>query len=183
MPMTGSKNSIADQAGFTLVEVLVSALVLALGLLGLAGLQSNGLQHNHSAYLRTVATQMAYDLSDRMRANLAGFQNGDYNNPKAVDHNCSWNGSGVAVCTVKQKAEHDMREWRQLLSDNLPNGAGVVCVDGTPDDGGDNNANGTVESTEYGCDNTAGSLYVIKVWWQDERGSNDFKQFILTFNP
>ncbi len=178
-----SRNLLNSQKGFTLIEVLVAALVLALGLLGLAGLQSNGLQHNHSAYLRTVATQMAYDLSDRMRANLAGFQNGDYNDPTAADHSCSWDGSSVSGCTAKQKAEHDVWEWRQLLSKNLPAGAGVVCLDSTPPDGGDNNANGQVESTEYGCDNLPGSLYVIKVWWQDERDNNDFKQFILTFNP
>lgn len=183
MPLIPSRNLIDHQSGFTLVEVLVAALVLALGLLGMAGMQSRGLQHNHSAYLRTVATQMAYDLSDRMRANLAGYNSGAYNNPTAADHNCSWDGSSVSDCTPQQKAEHDLWEWRQLLQKNLPNGAGVVCIDGTPGDGGDNNANGQVESTEYSCDNTAGSLYVIKVWWQDERGTNDFKQFILTFNP
>ncbi|MCX7101946.1 MAG: type IV pilus modification protein PilV, partial [Methylobacter sp.] len=59
-------------AGFTLIEVLIAMLVLAVGLLGLAGLQATSLKSNQSAYNRSQATQLAYDLADRMRANVAG---------------------------------------------------------------------------------------------------------------
>lgn len=173
------------QAGFTLIEVLVAALVLAIGLLGLAGLQTRGLRHNHSAYLRTTATAMAYDLSDRMRTNLAAFQQGNYNNPAAADHGCVWNGSSVSTCTPQQKAEHDFKEWTDTLAQNLPAGTGIVCLDSTPADGGDANNDGTVDITdaaEIQCDN-AGNLHVIKVWWQDDRENDDFKLFVLTFKP
>ena len=57
-------------AGFTLIEVLIAMLVLAVGLLGLAGLQATSLRNNQSAYNRSQATQLAYDLADRMRANF-----------------------------------------------------------------------------------------------------------------
>jgi type IV pilus assembly protein PilV len=59
--------------GFTLVEVLVAVLVLAVGLLGLAGLQLASMKSNHSAYRRSQATIAAYDLLDRMRANPGEF--------------------------------------------------------------------------------------------------------------
>jgi len=57
--------------GFTLIEVLVSMIVLAIGLLGLAGLQMSSLRNNLSAYHRSQATQLAYDMADRMRTNIA----------------------------------------------------------------------------------------------------------------
>lgn len=54
--------------GSTLLEVLVSIVVLSIGLLGLAGLQATSMKSNHSAYMRSQATLLAYDLADRMRA-------------------------------------------------------------------------------------------------------------------
>ena len=65
--------------GFTMLEVLVAILVVSLGLLGLAGLQTVGLRNNTSSAQRTIATQLAYDIADRMRGNYAGFLSGDYN--------------------------------------------------------------------------------------------------------
>ncbi len=58
--------------GFTLIEVLVSVLILAIGLLGLAGLQLAGLQNNQSALLRSQATMIAYDIGDKLRATPEG---------------------------------------------------------------------------------------------------------------
>lgn len=65
--------------GFTLLEVLVSLLILSVGLLGIAGLQLTGLRNNQSAYVRSQATILAYDILDRMRANRAEAQTGGYN--------------------------------------------------------------------------------------------------------
>ena len=53
--------------GFTLVEVMVAVLVLSVGLLGFAALQSRGLRLNHDALIRTQATFLANDMMDRMR--------------------------------------------------------------------------------------------------------------------
>ena len=66
--------------GFSIIEVLVALLVLAIGLLGLAALQAQGLRFNHDAYVRTQATHLAYDIIDRMRsnrANAAAYTAGD----------------------------------------------------------------------------------------------------------
>lgn len=56
-------------SGFSMIEVLVSLLVLALGLLGFALLQTMNLRYTQSADYRTHATNLAYDLLDQMRAN------------------------------------------------------------------------------------------------------------------
>lgn len=56
-------------AGFTLVEVLVAIVVIGVGLLGFALLQTMNLRFTQSANYRTEATNLAYDLLDQMRAN------------------------------------------------------------------------------------------------------------------
>jgi len=55
--------------GFTLLEVMISLLILSIGLLGIAALQANSLKTNHGAYQRTQAIFLAYDMMDRLRAN------------------------------------------------------------------------------------------------------------------
>lgn len=60
------------QKGTSLLEVLISVVVLALGLLGYAGLQSVSMKNNHNAYMRSQATVLAADGLDRLRANQAG---------------------------------------------------------------------------------------------------------------
>ena len=57
------------QRGLTLIEILVTLLVLAIGLLGLAALQSFSLQAGQVSLLRTQATNFAYEVADHARAN------------------------------------------------------------------------------------------------------------------
>lgn len=57
------------QGGFSLIEVMIAILVLGLGLLGFAMLQTMSLRFTQSANYRTQATNLAYDLLDQMRAN------------------------------------------------------------------------------------------------------------------
>ncbi len=162
----------SPQQGFSLIEVLIAALILAIGLLGLAALQAKGLQSNYSSNLWSQATVLAYDMADRMRANLAGYDRGFYNNPTVADHDCVADGSDPAICTPRQMAQHDVWEWQASLTRILPQGVGVVCLDNTPDDGGDADGDGIVEATEYACDNN-GSAYVIKLWAIDELSTDE----------
>jgi len=59
------------QSGFSLIEVLVTVLILATSLLAVATLQTRSLEYNHSAYLRSQANIIAYDILDRMRLDPA----------------------------------------------------------------------------------------------------------------
>jgi type IV pilus assembly protein PilV len=59
--------------GFTLVEVMVTLFIIAIGLLGVAGLQLASIRSNQSALLRSQATLAAYALADRMRVDPAKF--------------------------------------------------------------------------------------------------------------
>lgn len=69
-----------NAAGFTLIEVMVAVLVLGLGLLGFALLQTMSVRFTQSANYRTQATNLAYEMLDQMRANriLASAYVGDY---------------------------------------------------------------------------------------------------------
>lgn len=174
------------QNGFTLIEVLIAMLVLSIGLLGIAALQATGLRSSHSATLRSQATQLAYDMADRMRANLAGYEGGAYNNitPGGSPTSCLSNS-----CTPQQMAEYDVWEWNETIARELPRGVGVVCLDATANDGGDANNDGSVAASEYACGNS-GNLFAVKLWWVDEFGVDDqgapdevIKRFATEFQP
>lgn len=110
------------QRGISLLEVLIAMLVLAIGLLGLAGLQALALQHNHNAYLRTQATNHSYDILDRMRANRNAALNGAYTTALDPDIACdpSLNPSGDSL------AARDIAQWLNNLACQMPNGAGDI---------------------------------------------------------
>lgn len=122
-PNTGRHSRRPD--GFTLIEVLVALLVLSIGMLGLAALQSATLQFNHSAYLRSQATNLAYDIIDRMRANRQSALNGAYNGGLASPAPAC--GSVIAAGTTV--AAVDVAAWRNALACTLPAGTGSVAVD------------------------------------------------------
>ena len=128
--------------GFTLIEVLIAIFVLAVGLLGLAGLQVTSLKNNTSSYSRSQAQLLAYDMLDRMRSNSQGVTNGAYDDLLSVapvDPNCITTG-----CTVAQIAQYDAYEWSDLLSKTLSSGTGLVEGNGS------------------------GSIFTITVMWDDE---------------
>ncbi len=116
-------------AGFTMIEVLITMVILSVGLLGLAGMQANGLKSNHLAYMRSQATLLAYDMSDRMRANMAGVTAGNYNSlsgaPPAYPPttNCD-----AVTCTPADMAIYDYANWDFELDDKLPKGEGKIAV-------------------------------------------------------
>ena len=65
----GRRNFPRRQHGVTLIEILITLLVLAVGLLGLAALQGISLQSGQVAYNATQATNVAYEIADFARAN------------------------------------------------------------------------------------------------------------------
>jgi type IV pilus assembly protein PilV len=111
--------------GLTLVEILIALLILSIGLLGLAGLQTMSLKFNTSAYYRTQATALAYDFADRMRANrqeaLAGFYNVSFQDPPPA---CD---AAIVAGTV---AQQDIAIWRNALACRIPQSTGEVTLDG-----------------------------------------------------
>jgi type IV pilus assembly protein PilV len=117
-------------AGFTLLETVVSFLILGVGLLGIAALQGNALRFSSQAYLRSQAVIVAYDIFERMRANPAGVSGGYYAPGEIVEHPAGTIDCTSIACTPRQLALFDMTKWNQRILQALPSGSGSVSATG-----------------------------------------------------
>jgi type IV pilus assembly protein PilV len=157
-------------SGSTLIEVLIALLILAIGLLGMAGLQTVSLRNTQSAYLRTQATILSNDIVERIRANLQGVESNSYDNIAGqLIPACNT----VVGCSAAQLAANDVAEWKAALSADLPAGAGTVCNDSTPADG---------TPLVVACDGV-GAMYAVKIWWDEDRDGVAEQLFSLSFRP
>lgn len=62
--------------GFSMLEVLITMVIVSFGLLGVAGLQLKSLQHAHASYQRSLATVQANDLVERLWASICALPGG-----------------------------------------------------------------------------------------------------------
>ncbi|OGT66360.1 MAG: type IV pilus modification protein PilV [Gammaproteobacteria bacterium RIFCSPLOWO2_01_FULL_47_190] len=103
-----------EQSGFSLIEVLVTLLIIAVGLLSIAALQFKGLQYNQDAYMRSQINFLAYDIADRLRLNRdnAADYVANYTVPAAKPAGCDENAGVDAV--------NDLLCWRTQVYYALP---------------------------------------------------------------
>lgn len=113
-----------NQKGVGLIEVLIAVLVLAIGLLGLAGLQTQSLKFNNESYFRTQATLLAMDMADRLRANrthartnTTAYTFATTDTPSGTSTACE-----TGACSPAQLAQYDFKQWRDRVQQALPNG-------------------------------------------------------------
>lgn len=104
------------QRGFTLTEVLVSAAVLGVALVGLASLQTWSARMVGDAAAHTRAVQLATDLTERIRANAAA----------AASYNAT--GSDAACSHFAASAANDLACWFTEVAAKLPGGEAAVSV-------------------------------------------------------
>ena len=115
--------------GFTLVEVLITNIVMSVGLLGIAGLQLTSLKNNDSAYLYSISALYSYSLIDYMRANRKSAIAGNYNIGLS-------RFTDLAPISVSSSlAEVDRYHWYLQLNNDLPNAkaaincnANIICA-------------------------------------------------------
>lgn len=110
--------------GVTLLEVLITVLVLSLGMLGIAALQIASVRDTQGAYLKSQAVNHAYQIVDAMRANRESANDGSYNDDFDEDE------AGYCAIADPAAAEGDLCVWEQALAATLPEGAGSISVDG-----------------------------------------------------
>lgn len=173
--MKNSSAKILD--GFAMLEVLISILVIAFGLLGLAGLQGTSIRNNHQASLRGQATLYAYDIADRIRANRVGLDNLNYHQGTAgtaASTAACQPSSAPTGCTSAIMASYDLLTWGQMVS-QLPGGQGIVCIDSTP------GTPGVDTPAAPNCDGN-GIQYIAKIWWR-ENSTGTPTQFNVVFQP
>jgi type IV pilus assembly protein PilV len=168
------------QLGFTLIEVLITMVIMAIGLLGLATLQLVGLKSSHSSYLRTQATSLANEYADILRSNPTEVENN-----KFVADGASFltsasifttkaNCTSTTGCSSSDIAETDLANWVSNVQ-TLPSGNAII--------------------------QRSGNTYTMRIFWLDDKndddnkgididgdGNNDsgyekFKLFVTSFQP
>jgi type IV pilus assembly protein PilV len=114
--------------GASLIEVLVSVLLAAVGLLALSGANVASIRYSKMAQYRGTATMLAADLAERMRANPDGFTTStDYD----VDFDTQATAPAASTdcfdyshtCTSAQLAAYDLVNWRLAVRNQLPGGS------------------------------------------------------------
>lgn len=167
-------NTPKTASGFSLIEVLISVVVLSFGLLGMVGLQAAALQGNRDARLQSTAVSLARELAETMRGNkdvallATNPYVGDFNsNPLAAasPSYCLNSGSLPTACGSSTAiANAQMTEWLARVSSELPSPRVVVCVDPAP--------YGSDGRPRWSCaTGGTGATTVIKIGWT--RASTD----------
>ena len=115
--------------GFTLVEVLVALVVLAVGMLGMSALLLEGLRGSRIALEHTQAVNLAADMAERMRANRAAaraYDTVDGTPDPELDAACE---SAADPCEPVALAGNDLRRWLGAVAAALPDGRGEIEVE------------------------------------------------------
>jgi type IV pilus assembly protein PilV len=134
-----SLNTRPQQRGFSLVEVLVSVVLIAVGLLGNASLQALSLNNTSDARYRSLATIKADSLAAAMHANTGFWQNtalvpvtaaNGFNITGSVVSDSTLDAQAAdcsgAACTPLQMAGYELKNWGLEIANSLPGGAGNV---------------------------------------------------------
>jgi type IV pilus assembly protein PilV len=112
---------IHTQQGASLIEAMVALLVISVGLLGIATLQLTAMKQNSSSMNHSQAVWYTYNMSDRIRANLAEFDSYD-----GIDTNNGYSQDCKAnACSAAQMRIADASAWSEMII-NLPGGRGNI---------------------------------------------------------
>ncbi len=153
MKMIDTNSSRNGQRGFSLVEVLITLVIMSIGMLGIAGLYVQSMQAGRTSTFRHHAVTLASDVADRIRANpTAGVA---YAAANGVDSNCV---TGGIDCDAAEMAGHDILLWQDQADDSLPGGQVGIVFDG-----------GVVPAT-----------YQITISWSAPNPANQPPTYIIT---
>ena len=172
---------IKTQLGFSLVEILISLLVLSVGLLGLGGLQLSALKSANNAHFRTVASLAVTDLVDRMRANPNAVKNGSYTAILGREH-CE--AALTVVCEAGVECAAEALANYDLYRVNCGVSSGVYQTGGVQYDLPE--ASLSIGCASIAC--TTGEDHVIRVGWQesdndDADTATQSRSYELSFIP
>lgn len=162
IPLT-SANRLRRPSGFSLVEVLISIIVLAIGLIGAAMMQLTAARTTAQSSMHDTAIALAGQVADEIRANraqMAAFLLVRYAASDPVGslaHPCY-----SQYCSAAEMADQATHDWMQRIHDALPGGRIEICRDPVVVD----SATGT-----FGWCGSAGGTpadpVVIKIGWSE----------------
>ena len=124
--------NIVGQKGFSLLEVAIATIIVAIGLVGIASLQLTSNVYSEASLQRSHASVLAREIFERMRVNHVVAKAGNYDIaslPTATDR-C---GGADTNCTVEQLKDHDLTVWSFRVRSLLPGSDAVITT--SEDDG------------------------------------------------
>ena len=171
------KKSTKPQHGFSMIEVLVSLVVIGVGMLGMSGLQIASMKGTTNAHSRNVASMLAFELGEKMRANPEGVAGGLYANSDTCG--TTLNQCRTSLCTPEQIARVDVQEVKcgvlrygkreGGVTNLLPGGTLTISCDG-------------------GCDQPD-AMHDVAITWgdlnvhKDQEGSNTTRTVSVSILP
>jgi type IV pilus assembly protein PilV len=127
------------QSGSSLLEVLISLLVISIGMLGIAGITAAASSYNKLGQVRSTAMLLVSDYTDRARANITAFDTGAYANitayayskTLATESGCTDASVAANSCDANTMAAFDQTQWLNLLRVRLPGGDAYITTSST----------------------------------------------------
>jgi type IV pilus assembly protein PilV len=116
---TSISNKPRVQRGATMIELLVSILIFAFGMLGMVGLQTRALSFSQISLYRSQASALSDDIFDRMRADRVNAIAGNWATG-LTDPSTYYTGTSVA--------QLDLKDWKEQIERLLPNGQAQIVV-------------------------------------------------------
>lgn len=143
-------------AGFSLIEVLISTLVLSFGIIGTLKMQLNSIHISQQSNFYSTAMELASEMAEIVRSNSA-FTQAEFTQ---ACHNTN--------CSSNELVSIDISEWLQRVDAAIPNARTAICRDSAP---WDNNSN----ALTWDCASSgASSSVVIKLGWSEQ---NDTERY------
>jgi type IV pilus assembly protein PilV len=113
------------ESGFSLIEVMISLVIIAVGLLGIAGIMALSMNNDDTSRLQSLAALQAASMATAMQANTAYWTSTAANGTRTAPTTSSTACNGV-VCSAASIANCDLANWGYAIDQSLPNGSGTV---------------------------------------------------------
>lgn len=159
------------QKGFSLIEILVSIVILSFGLLGIVGLQASSMKANREARLQSTGVKLAEEIAELIRGNHStASKRQATENPYLIDYKSTATNATSPACGIQGKAKcsdgaeiaaRDIADWwsrvNNPLAGGIPGARAVICFDSAPYDDDEG-------LPQWDC-NDRGTTLAIKIGW------------------
>jgi type IV pilus assembly protein PilV len=163
---------IRKQGGFTLIEVMTSVLVLAIGVIGAAGMQLGALRTAQQSAFQTLALQFASELADKIRATTQEMPSGSLSPFLDLEYASATDAVPVPDmlcysrnCNSEALTKFELYEWKTRIRTRLPGARVKICRDAMP---WSQAAAGFTWQCTTPAEGAAAAPLVIKLGWKSK---------------
>ncbi len=118
------------ESGFSMLEILVSMIIIMIGVLGIAGMQLLSINNTEIARYQSLASLLASSMTGQMQSNVAYW--GGVSTTITIAGAVITGGPAAGgsclntVCTAPKLAYYDLQNWGSAVASTLPSGTGTI---------------------------------------------------------